>query len=490
MVGICYPCRGYVDLKQVSDTMMVMGKTRVLAVDDEDFFLRALERMIEGAGRCEVVTASDSAEALSRLDDAQPFDVALVDHALPGLSGLDLLAEIKHRSPETEVVVMTAYGTIERAVEAMRAGAYDFLTKPFDSADIVLRAIERASEHKRLLDRTRELERQLDTKDRFEEIVAVSRRMRAVLELVDSVAPTDATVLLLGESGTGKELLARAIHRRSRRQEHTLLAVNCSALTETLLESELFGHMRGSFTGATASRRGLFEEADRGTLFLDEVGEMVPSTQVKLLRALQEGEIRPVGANDSRKVNVRVVAATNRDLRAAVAEGRFREDLFYRLNVVAIEVPPLRDRLEDVPPLAQFFLRRYAERSGRKVARFAPEVLDRLLAHRWPGNVRELENAVERAVVLCRSDTIRPAELPPEVTGRVVGTREGRRVRFDQPLTEARRELLESFERNYLEDVLSRSDGRIAEAARLAGMDRSNLRRLLHRYQLGRATQA
>lgn len=460
-------------------------RPRLLAVDDEELFLRALQRLLATGGRYDVTATANPVDALAHIDAEAPFDVALVDHALPGLSGLDLLGEIKHRSPETEVIVMTAYGTIERAVESMRAGAYDFLTKPFESSDVVLHAVERAAERKRLVNRTRTLERQLDTKERFEEIIGTSRKLRAVLELIESVAPTDATVLLLGESGTGKELLARAIHRRSSRQKGTLLAINCSALTETLLESELFGHARGAFTGATANRRGLFEEADGGTLFLDEVGEIAASTQVKLLRALQEGEIRPVGTNEARKVDVRIIAATNRDLRAAMQEGRFREDLYYRLNVVAVDVPPLRERTEDIAPLAQYFLRRYAERAGRSVVRIAPDALDRLLLHRWPGNVRELENAIERAVVLCRGDTIRTGDFPPEVTGRVVGVAPGKRVRFDQPLPDARRELLESFERSYLEDVLSRSGGRVAEAARLAGMDRSNLRRLLHRYRLG-----
>jgi transcriptional regulator with GAF, ATPase, and Fis domain len=306
--------------------------------------------------------------------------------------------------------------------------------------------------------------------------------MRELFGLVESVAPTDATVLLLGESGTGKELLARAIHERSPRAGRRFVPVNCSALTDTLLESELFGHVRGAFTGAGASRVGVFEEASSGTLFLDEIGDVSAATQVRLLRALQEGEIKPVGSTEIRKVDVRIVAATNRDLEGAVRAGTFRQDLFYRLNVVAVELPPLRRRPEDIPLLVDHFLRRYAAKFGKNVTRIEPEVLEALFAYSWPGNVRELENVVQRAVVLAAGESLTVQSLPPAL--RPASPAPSARAVSELPFAEAKRAATEAFERGYIADALGRTNGKVAETARLCGLDKANFRRLLRRHKI------
>jgi DNA-binding NtrC family response regulator len=338
-------------------------------------------------------------------------------------------------------------------------------------------AVERAVNHKRLVDRNQFLERQLELTSQFEGVVGTSKPIADVFAMVESVAPTDVTVLITGESGTGKELVARAIHTRSERSSRPFIAINCAALAESLLESELFGHVKGSFTGAVASRRGLFEEASGGTLFLDEIGELSPATQVRLLRVLQEGEIRPLGANESRKVDVRIIAATHRDLQAEVQRKTFRQDLFYRLNVVSIHLPALRERVPDLPALAHHFVKKSSARFEKSVNKIDPEALERLCAYAWPGNVRELENAMERAVVLARSDTVTPDLLPSELRPSTeVRTRSSNAPQL--PLSDARTE----FERNYITSVLTRAEGNTAEAARLAGVDRSNFRRLLKRH--------
>jgi len=461
-------------------------RARILVVDDDERVLRSLSRILRGASY-EVAPVADPLDAIPFVERDADLDVAMVDLMMPGLDGLELCERIRRRRPSLGVIVMTAFGSIENAVKAMRAGAFDFLTKPFPSNDAVLVVVEKAVERRRLLDRTRYLERQLDVQARFESIVGRTPRMIEIFHLIETVAGTDATVLLLGESGTGKELVARAVHERSSRSSRPFLAVNCAALTETLLESELFGHAKGAFTGAIASRRGVFEEAHGGTLFLDEIGDVPPTTQVRLLRALQEGEIKPVGSSESRKVDVRVVAATNIDLGRAVAEGSFREDLFYRLNVITVELPPLRERREDIPLLAMHFLSRLAARRGIDPPALSPVVVERLSEHPWPGNVRELENAVERALVLSRGGPIGEEHLPTDF-GRVPATPAQRWAELDRPFSEARRETIERFERTYLTDVLQRAGGKVAEAARLAGIDRSNFRRLLVRYRIDPAT--
>jgi two-component system response regulator HydG len=359
-----------------------------------------------------VFTATGAKSALE-IVRRQRVSVVVTDLMMPGTSGLELLRALKAVSPETVVVLMTAYGTIEAAVEAMKEGAFDFVEKPLRRGMIV-KAVTQAVQHHKLLMENRALKKRLDTLT-HREIVGNSSTLHKVLEVATVAAPSSATVLVLGESGTGKELLARYIHERSLRAKGPFVAVNCAAIPESILEAELFGHEKGAFTGAVAKREGRFAKAMGGTLFLDEIGELTPSVQVKLLRVLQDGEYEPIGGNTLR-ADVRIVAATNRDLEKEIAESRFREDLFYRLNVISITAPPLRARREDIPLLAEHFLRVYAIKNQKNVPALAPAALDAMIAYHWPGNVRELENMMERAVVLSRHAMIERDDLPASIT--------------------------------------------------------------------------
>ena len=458
------------------------GRPQILVVDDERAILAAMRKVLR-TDSYEVTTLEDPVAALELLRE-RDVDVMLVDLRMPHMSGMELLAHVKEVRPDVEVIIMTAFGTVETAIAAVRGGAFDFLTKPFDNIDKVSLVVDKALEKKRLVDRTRALERELRSTAGFGAILGSSQRMREVFRLVENVAPTSANVLVQGETGTGKELIARALHERSDRAHERMVTINCSTLTETLLESELFGHKKGSFTGATHDKKGLFEAAHRGTLFLDEIGDLALSTQVKLLRALQGGDVRPIGANASVKVDVRVIAATHVDVEAAMKKGAFREDLYWRLNVIRIELPPLRERVDDIPLLANHFLRRAAERFRREVRHISPEAMGALLAHRWDGNVRELENVLERAVVLCRSDTVGTGELPAQVLGsggHRAGDADLRRA-VDMPFREAKGVAVASFERRYCEALLEVTSGNVSEAARRAGLDRSNFRRLLMKH--------
>ena len=455
---------------------------RVLVVDDEASLRRSLARFLLSRG-FDVLTAEDGPAALTLLQTTK-VDVVLVDLMMPRMSGMEVLESIKKQQPEVEVVMMTAFGEVETAVSAVRAGAYDFLTKPFAATDAVALTLEKAAEHKRLVDRTRILEQRLEQHERFGELVGSSPRMQDVYRLALGVAPTTSTVLILGENGTGKELVARAIHQHSARADRTFRAINCGAIPETLVETELFGSNRGAFTGAM-DRAGLFELADKSTLFLDEIGDLPQMAQVKLLRALAQGEIKRVGANDTKTVDVRVIAATNVDLKERIAAGRFREDLFYRLNVIPIHLPPLRQRKEDIPLLAYHFLQKYARRAGREIKRISVEALRMLREQPWPGNVRELENAIEHAVVMCRGDTVFPADLPFSRTKGKDSDRDPDEGAFftaelgELSYAEAKERANLEFDRAYVQRVLARVTGNISEAARQAGMDRSNFRRLL-----------
>jgi DNA-binding NtrC family response regulator len=408
---------------------------------------------------------------------------------MPHLSGMDLLKAIKAERPDVEVIMMTAYATVETAVEAVKAGAYDYLTKPFENIDDLSLTVGKAAERKALKDRTRALEEALTVRSQFEDLIGQSSQMRAVFKLVETVSHSTATVLIQGESGTGKELVARAIHYRSPRKDKPFVAVNCSALTETLLESELFGHMKGAFTGATNNKKGLFEAADGGTIFLDEIGDVPPATQVRLLRVLQEGEVKRVGANDPVKVDVRVIAATHVDLNRAKSEGKFREDLFYRLNVITIDLPPLRDRPEDVPLLAHHFLKMYAAKLAKKVTGFTPRAMEALTVNRWTGNVRELENVIERAVVLTSNEVLDVEDLPP---GFQESPQAGSPVEVFSlahlPYAQAKRLAMRAFERRYLTALLEKNNNNVSSAARAAGVDRSNFRRLLKQYEVAGRT--
>jgi two-component system response regulator HydG len=460
---------------------------RVLVVDDEPTLRRTLARLLNSRNMT-VLTADDGAQAIDLLG-REPVDVVLVDLMMPKVGGLELLDHVRSSHVGVEVIMMTAFGDVETAVKAVRAGAYHFLTKPFRSNDEVVLTVTKAAERRRLVDRALLLERRLEQMEKFGELIGNSPAMQEVYRLAIGVAPTSSTVLILGESGTGKELTARAIHGHSARLNNPFVAVNCSAIPVDLVESELFGHVRGAFTGATATRAGLFESADRGTLFLDEVGDLPPLAQVKLLRALQEGEVKRVGSNETRTVDVRVVAATNVDLRSRISAGRFREDLFYRLNVVPITLPALRERREDIPLLAYHFLQKYASRSGSQVKKIAPEAMRLLSAHHWQGNVRELENAIEHAVVFCRDDTMTAAELPfarsangsPADAAAPTSADLVAQALFDLPYREAKERSLEAFETAYFTGLLARTQGNVSEAARQAGLDRSNFRRAVKR---------
>ncbi|HKQ71412.1 MAG TPA: sigma-54 dependent transcriptional regulator [Polyangiaceae bacterium] len=469
----------------------VKDKTvRVLLVDDEPNIRRSLARVLMSEG-FDVMTAEDGQAAVALLETGA-VDVMLVDMQMPRMGGMDLLNRVKAHHPEVEVIMMTAHANVDDAVAAVKNGAYDFLPKPFPSNDVVAMTISKAAERKQLLDRMNVLEQRLEQQENFGELIGNTAAMREVYRLALGVAPTSATVLVLGESGTGKELIARAIHQHSNRADRPFLAINCSAIPVDLVESELFGHVRGAFTGAVSARVGLFEAADKGTVFLDEVGDLPLQAQVKLLRALQEGEVKRVGSNETVTVDCRVIAATNADLKTKIAEGRFREDLYYRLHVVVIRVPPLRRRRDDVPLLAYHFLRKYARRMERDVARIGVEAMRLLRDQKWPGNVRELEHAIEHAVVMAKGDTIVPGDLPSNKEHGTPNYDEDASIPQDEgemlpdlgdltdlPYARAKKQALEIFEQAYLEAVLRRTGGNVSEAARQAGLDRSNFRRVL-----------
>jgi two-component system NtrC family response regulator/two-component system response regulator HydG len=391
-----------------------MAKERILVVDDERNAREALKTLLSEEGY-EVADASDGEEALAKLADFAPAAV-LSDVRMPRMDGITLLQKARETGSEAIFVMMTAFASVETAVEAMRAGAESYLLKPLDMKAVQV-VLEKALEKRHLRQEAHTLRERVRERYRFPNIVGDAPELQSVFEVVKRAAPTKATVLVLGESGTGKELVAQALHEESPRRDKPFIKVNCAALTETLLESELFGHEKGSFTGAVARKEGRFELADGGTLFLDEIGEISPSIQIKLLRVLQQREFERVGGTQTVKVDVRLVAATNRDLAAEVKAGRFREDLFYRLNVVAVTLPPLRQRKGDIPALVGHFLDRYCEAYGKKIQGLAPGTLNAFLAHHWPGNVRELENAVERAVVLCTGSELTGDDLPASLRG-------------------------------------------------------------------------
>ncbi len=448
---------------------------RILVVDDEKNYLVVLDALLSEAGY-DVLTAAGGARALAVLEEEEP-DLMITDMRMPRLSGLELMAQVKQMHPDLPVIVMTAFGTVENAVEAMKLGAVDYIMKPFENQELLL-TVEKALKLRRLVAQNRLLKEDASRGRGFGSIVGDSRPMRQVFELVEKVAATKATVLITGESGTGKELIARAIHQRSPRAEEPFVPVNCMALSETLLESELFGHEKGAFTGAVGRRKGRFELADKGTLFLDEVGEIAPSLQVKLLRVLQERTFERVGGNQPLSVDVRIVAATNRDLARAVASGQFREDLFYRLNVVRLELPPLRERKEDLPALVAHFVRRYAAEVGRTAPGVSPEAMQVIYDYAWPGNVRELENALERAVIMAGAE-IRPHDLPLEVRPAAAEV-----CAPDLPQDMSINQAVEDLERRMILRALEAADGVAAHAAEALGLTKSNLAYKMKKYGL------
>jgi DNA-binding NtrC family response regulator len=447
---------------------------RILIADDDDALRESLQLVLSAEGY-EVLTAPDGAAALALLE-TQTVDIVLCDLRMPGVDGLELLPQLGRRLPGVPVILMSAYGSADLAVEAMRRGAYDYLAKPFQPAEALL-TLRKARERERLRRANQLLQRDVQRAVGERPIVAASTAMIQVLELVERAAEFKATVLLQGESGTGKEVLARALHAQSPRRDEGFVAINCAAIPEALLESELFGHAKGAFTGADRSRRGLFAEADGGTLFLDEIGELPLPLQAKLLRVLQEEEVRAVGDTKPRRVDVRVIAATARELEAEVAAGRFREDLFYRLDVLRVKVPPLRERREDIPLLVDHFLGRSQESIGKPVRGIDDDALERLVAYDWPGNVRELENVLERAVILARTDRVGLSDLPANLTA-APGERRG--AGRDLSLRRARRAL----EARMIREALEATGGNRTHAARLLGISHRALLYKLKEYAI------
>jgi DNA-binding NtrC family response regulator len=452
---------------------ILLRKAHVLVVDDEELYRRALERILKRVGHT-VSTARDAAEALAFVSQ-NPVDLVVADIQMPGINGLELVRQIHEISSDLPCIVVTGYSTPENSVEALRAGAYWYLEKPFDQGhlDVVRALVEHAIELGRLKSENRLLHKQLESKYGFENIIGNSTSLREALDVVAKVAETDSTVLITGESGTGKELLARAIHFNSRRAERLLVTVNCGAIPEELLESELFGHVRGAFTNATANRDGRFLLADGGTIFLDEIGDMSPNLQVKLLRVLQERTFEPVGSSKTQATDVRVIAATNQNLEEAIREKRFREDLFFRLNVIPIEAPPLRERREDIPLLALTFLDASNRNRSTVVEGFTQEAFDLLCNYHWPGNVRELENLIERLVVThSGSGQVTPKDLPKafhEVPSVSVSTPQ-------VPSTGLSfRDVVDDFEANLIRQALEQTQWNKNRAARLLGLNRTTL---------------
>ena len=454
---------------------------RVLIADDDEVSCQLFAETLESDGfGVEQVTSGD--EALLRLD-AELYDLLLIDVRMPGMSGLDVTRLVHEKFPALPIVVMTAFGSIDTAVEAIHEGAFDFISKPMNLAElksILSRALAQRSLQRRV---EKNAAQEHESPSELGKIIGKSPAMLEVYKTVARVAPTKSTVLILGESGTGKELIARAIHEHSPRANHPFVAVDCGALTETLLESELFGHVRGSFTGAVADKKSVFEEAQGGTCFLDEIGGISPNLQARLLRVLQEHEIRRVGGKEWVPVDVRVLAATNQNLAEAVANEKFRQDLYYRLDVVSIRLPPLRQRADDIPLLARHFLNHYSKDSGKPVSTISDKAMELLSTYRWPGNIRELEHAIEQAVALSYQPVLMPEDLPREV-------REQRAHRFPSNSTGAQFNFpdapsLEEVKKRYVHHVLQLTEGNVSATARLLNVDRRSLYRMLARYKIG-----
>ena len=446
-----------------------MSRAKLLVVDDDRNLLEIIRMRLESLD-FEVTAVRDEEEARQAVT-AQVFDLAVIDLQLANQDGISLMEEIHLINPDLPTIILTAHGSIESAVEAMKGGAYTYLTKPFDARELKLH-IDRALENRRLTSEVSRLKGLLAERYDFKNIVARSEKMQQVLEVVARIAQMDSTVHIQGESGTGKELIARAIHLASPRKDKAFVAINCAALPETLLESELFGHEKGAFTGAVKSSRGLFAQAHEGTLFLDEIGDMPPSLQVKLLRVLQERQFYPVGSEQSLSVDVRVIVATNKNLAELIKQDLFREDLFYRIHVIPIELPPLRERREDIPLLAEYFLKKFSTQMGKMIKGLAPAALQRLMLHEWPGNVRELENTIEYAIAMTVQDVITEDLILPGKAGAVEEAL--------KPLTEAR----DAFEKGYLVRLLESTQGNVSSAATMAGRYRADLYALLKKHGL------
>ena len=461
-----------------------MAKARILVVDDEKNIRESLCAVLEQKGYY-VLTVEDGYKALEKVKDEE-WDLALVDLKMPGMEGMQVLREIHVINPNVAVIIITGYATVENAVVAMKQGAVDYIMKPFTADEIYIR-VEKVLEKTRLVSENIYLRQELAERYKFGNIIGKSKLMQEIFRLIEKVAPTDSTILIRGGSGTGKELIARAIHHYSLRNDKKFIAVDCGGLPETLLESELFGHVKGSFTGAIVTKRGLLEVANGGTFFLDEVGDLSMGIQSKLLRVLQEKEFRQVGGVKSIKVDTRLVAATNRDLETMIEEKTFREDLFYRLNIVPIYLPPLKERQEDIPSLVNHFLELYNKTRDKNIKGVSPEAMNLLIEYDWPGNVRELENIIERSVIMTEGDTVEAEHLPIDIRGK--------RAYLDITIPQTKEELkglkkqirekaVEDIEKAFLIDALKRSDWNISKASRQVGMKRQNFQALIRKYNI------
>ncbi len=440
-------------------------RAEILVVDDEDIVRESLHDWLDGVGY-DVAVAASAEEALEILKKKK-FNIMIADLIMPGLNGIELMKEAKKIYPTLAAVIITAHATIQTATTAIREGAFDYIEKPFCPEKVEL-LIEKLVEHQDLIEENISLRRQIKEKFRFEGIIAKSSKMLKIFELIKIVAPTNATVLITGETGTGKEIVARAIHHQSKRRNKPFIATSCAALAESLLESELFGHEKGSFTGAVGRKKGKFEAADKGTLFLDEIGEINANTQIHLLRALEEKKITRIGSNEEIAVDVRIITATNKDLRNMVMEEQFREDLYYRLKVVTINLPPLKDRKEDILPLAEHFLKKYTEENNKDTIKFSPGVIEFMLNYSWPGNVRELENMIEHGVILSKDNAVTMAELPQDIIHPAI----------------QKEKTIEAVTKYHVLNVLEETKGNISKAAGILGIRRMTLYNKLKKYDL------
>ncbi len=438
-------------------------RTKILVVDDEDIVRESLRDWLDGVGY--KVDIAESGDKALKIIKHKKIKIMIADLIMPGINGIELMKKAREIVPTISTVIITAHGTIQTAITAIREGAYDYVEKPFCPEKVEL-LIKNLVEHQDLVEENISLRRKIEDKFHFEGIVAKSPKMLKIIELVKTVAPTNATILIIGKTGTGKEVIARAIHHQSPRRNRPFIATSCAALPESLLESELFGHERGSFTGAVERKKGKFEAGDKGTLFLDEIGEINANTQIHLLRVLEEKKIIRVGGNEEINVDVRVIAATNRNLKVSINQGRFREDLYYRLNVVTIDLPPLKDRMEDILPLAEHFLKKYAEENNKRIKSFSDDVVKFMLNYLWPGNVRELENMIERGVILSKNTAITLDELPQDII---------------HP-TPVEGKTVEAVTRNHVINVLEETKGNITKAANILGIRRMTLYNKLKKY--------
>jgi DNA-binding NtrC family response regulator len=459
-------------------------KARILVVDDEEIVIRSCLRILGDDGDCEVEAAQDGLAALRKIDESH-FDVLILDIMMPKMDGLEVLQRVKETHPDIDVIMVTGLSQIDTAVRSMKLGAFDYLPKPFDPDELKV-VVKRALERRQLLRENLELRSEVSSKYRFENIIGASPQMQTVYRLIAKCAPTNSTVMLTGESGTGKELIARAIHYNSLRKDKPFVAVDCNSLSENLLESEMFGHIKGSFTGAVVNKKGMFEVADSGTMFLDEIGNISLTTQAKLLRVIQEREFKAVGDTRTQSANFRLLTATNKDLKAMVADGSFREDLFYRINIFPIQIPPLRERQDDIPPLAFHFLKVFSEELGKNVTEFSEGAMSALVHHDWPGNVRELENAIHRAVILATDKVVRQAHL-----ANIVDTLP--RLELDVPRTSdelkrikkvAREKSVENIEKLFVLEALKRNAWNVTRSAEETGMQRANFQALMKKYDI------